>query len=121
MGHFNGQKIINNDNLKKWENRTIDKLRKCQNCWAIFICGGGCGKQAVEEMATLLNRNVHKLNVYKMIFCLICSKNLLSQISNKELKNMFKSVNSTEVILNPEVQMCWAGPDVDCPDNYKFL
>ncbi len=53
IGHFDGQEIVYNQNYDKWQNRSIDKMPKCNDCWAGLICGGDCGYRAFEEYGNI--------------------------------------------------------------------
>lgn len=53
IGHFDGEAIIYNGNHLNWQNRNIDTIEECKNCWAGFLCGGGCSEQAIRFNGTL--------------------------------------------------------------------
>lgn len=43
IGYFDGNEMHYNERARLWRNRTIERLKPCRDCWAQFICAGGCG------------------------------------------------------------------------------
>lgn len=35
-----------NENIRKWHNRKINKIKECNSCKYKFVCGGGCSYKA---------------------------------------------------------------------------
>ena len=41
--------FIYNENFSTWNQRTVDKVKKCKDCKYMMFCGGGCAAQAIES------------------------------------------------------------------------
>lgn len=49
IGYFDGHEITLKPQFELWRSRTIEKMAQCKDCWALFICGGGCGLEALQR------------------------------------------------------------------------
>lgn len=77
LGSFSYEKnsfIINKTALARFQNRHSNILLSCKNCFARYVCSGGCAVKAVRASGNFMNRDLPYCLFTKMLIPAIVEK-----------------------------------------------
>jgi uncharacterized protein len=98
VGKFDIKKqdfIINKDRLKMMGKINVDFFKKCKNCFAKYICAGGCPKRNLEATGSFFKTNPIDCKIKKELI-----RDAILRIYQANENNRLSSVFGTTLIEN---------------------